>query len=112
MAKSRTSFGASSSALRVRLAVRRPASGEQYRSEHEECRDSIHGRSSPIGCGGVIPGASTPARIANAMFSRVGTRGCRTTINPATMPKATCDAMNHSQSMWLSSRGFSKESIE
>ena len=64
--------------------MRRPASGEQYRSEHEDCRDSIHGRSSPIGCGGVIPGASTPARIANATFSRVGTRGCRTTINPAT----------------------------
>ena len=62
--------------------------------------------------GGMIPGASTPARIANATFSRVGTCGCRTTINPATTPKATCDAMNHSQSMWLSSRGFSKESIE
>ncbi len=40
------------------------------------------------------------------MFSRVGTRGCRTTINPATMPKATCDATNQSQSMRLSRRGF------
>ena len=46
------------------------------------------------------------------MFSRVGVNGCLTTTIPATMPNAACDAMNQIQSMWLSSVGFSSDSIE
>ena len=52
-----------------------------------------------------------PARMANERFSRVGMRDCRTTTSPATTPKATCEAMNQGQSMWLASNGFSRPSI-
>ena len=50
--------------------------------------------------------------MANDTFSRVGIRGCRTTTNPATTPKATCDAMNQNQSIWLSNMGFRRPSME
>jgi len=33
------------------------------------------------------------------------------TIIPATIPNATCDAMNQYQSMWLASRGFRRPRI-
>jgi hypothetical protein len=44
-----------------------------------------------------VPGASIPARKANEVFSRVGKLGWRTTTSPATIPKATCEAMNQSR---------------
>src|SRR5262249_37555938 len=83
----------------ARLTVRRFAPRNQHSSEsceYKKLPHCVHGRSP---CVGIVPGASTPARSANAMFSRVGTRGCRTTTSPATTPKATCDAMNQNQSM-------------
>ncbi len=59
----------------------------------------------------MIPGASTPARMAKARFSRVSMRDCRTTTKPATIPKADCEAKNQYQSMWLASKGFSRPRI-
>ena len=53
-----------------------------------------------------MPGASIPARKAKGIFSRVGTRDCLITTKPATTPKATCDAVNQPQSMWLASTGL------
>src|SRR5579863_2459933 len=96
----------------VRLSRRSAAPRQQERRESgkwEKAAEGVHGRSPR---GGIIPGASTPARMAKATFSRVGTLGCRTTTNPATTPKATCEAMNQNQSMWLSRSGFKRDSME
>ena len=75
----------------------------------DERRDIGIGSSAAYHCLRVaesIPGASTPARRANDTFSWVGILAWRTTTMPATSPKATCDATNQNQSMWLASNGF------
>ena len=61
--------------------------------------------------GEIVPGASMPARRANETFSSVGIGDWRTTTTPATMPNATCDAMNQNQSMRLASSGFRRLSV-
>ena len=53
------------------------ATRKKDRAERRECADVaewFHGRFSPSPCVGIVPGASTPARMRNGMFSRVRTR--------------------------------------
>src|SRR5262249_5292350 len=84
--------------------TRRRAPGAQPKGQHrtESRRDGktskvLHDCVPPRGA--IVPGASTPARSASETFSSVGIGECRTTTVPATIPKATCDAMNQNQSM-------------
>src|SRR5882724_12660969 len=98
----------------LRLTVWSAASREEYKGENGECRqvrDSSHGRSSPLSRDGISPGASIPARRANDTFSRVGMLDWRMTTRPATIPKATCEATNQNQSMWVASNGFNRPRI-
>src|SRR4029077_4727203 len=84
------------------LAVRRSAAREEHRAERRECTKMskrVQGYFSPLPRGGMIPGASIPARMAKGRFSLVRTRDWRITTSPATMPKANCQAMNQTQSM-------------
>src|SRR5271156_3435338 len=53
------------------------ATRKKDRAERRECADVaewFHGRFSPSPRVGIVPGASTPARMRNGMFSRVRTR--------------------------------------
>src|SRR5262249_52778984 len=101
-----------------RTHMRLVARGE--RDQRRESRASAGRREAPARHarlpssprGAMIPGASTPARNANAMFSEVGMRSCLITTTPAVTPKATCDAMNHTQSIRLWSTGFSSPRVE
>src|SRR5258708_334314 len=65
-----------------------------------------HGRLSPLARGGIIPGASIPARKTKGKFSWVRTGDWRITTIPATIPKAAWDAANHHQSICFSRMGF------
>src|SRR5882724_6026987 len=94
-----------------RLTVWSAASREEYKGENGECRqiwDPGHRGFSPLSRGGTSPGASIPARRANDTFSRVGMLVWRTTTAPATIPKATCEATNQNQSMWVASNGVNQ----
>src|ERR1700733_10224368 len=98
------------------FTIRNAASNERHQAEDRERRENsdrlhLHRWFSPFSRGGIVPGASIPARKANEVFSRVGKLGWRTTTSPATIPKATCEAMNQSQSMRLASSGFSSPRI-
>src|SRR5579864_3581427 len=87
-----------------RFTIESAASSKHQQAEDPERREStdplqLHQWFSPLSRGGMVPGASIPARIANETFSRVGKLGWRMTTNPATIPKAACEAMNQNQSM-------------
>src|SRR5580700_9780372 len=99
-----------------RFTIWSTAGSEHQQAEGRERRESsdrlhLHRWSSPLSRGGIVPGASIPARKTNETFSRVGKLGSRTTTSPATIPKATCEAMNQTQSMRLASSGFSSPRI-
>src|SRR5271165_6696385 len=70
-----------------------------------------HGfRSSCFLCA-ITPGVSIPARTEKGMICLTGTRCWRTTISPATIPKANWDAMNHHQFTYLLKSGLIKSSM-
>src|SRR5260370_24258498 len=99
----------------ARLAVGRAATREQNcggRREYTKMPKSVHRCFSPLSLGGIIPGASIPARTTKGRFSRVETRSCRTTTMPATTPKAICEAINQIQMMRLASKGLRSCIIE
>src|ERR1700722_4917276 len=76
------------------FTIRNAASNERHQTEDRERRENsdrlyLHQWFSPFSRGGIVPGASIPARTTNETFSRVGKLAWRTTTSPATMPKAT-----------------------
>src|SRR5579871_2661313 len=99
----------------LRFTICSAASCEHHQAEDGERRENSDPQRlhwfSLLSRGEIVPGASIPARKTNEIFSRVGKLGWRTTPSPATMPKATCEAMNQSQSMRLASSGFSNPRI-
>src|ERR1700677_2386261 len=100
----------------MRIAASREhheAKDQAERRERREGSDRLHLHQwfSPLPRGGIVPGASIPARTTKETFSWVGKLGWRTTTSPATIPKATCEATNQNQSMWDASNGFNSPRI-
>src|SRR5262245_8999846 len=97
-----------------RLAGRLTAGAEQERHRRQSAADDVasdpnrrgsHTFDPPSFFSSAIPGASIPARTTKGRYCIVEIRSWRTTTNPATTPKATCEAMNHPQSIRACSIG-------
>src|ERR1700691_6767712 len=95
----------------MRIAASREHHEAKDQAEDRRRRESsdrlrLHQWFSPLPRGGIVPGASIPARTTNETFSWVGKLGWRTTTSPATIPKATDERQNQNQPMRAGGGGF------